>query len=109
MDNNKVFIMAECYSDFSDVYCPKFDTNIMVFSDESTAMAYFKAKAELEKDYYLKRGCSEQELKDAIDYTGYAEFRTDNYVTIYELYAETPVIYEDVGGIISDMVRQIKS
>lgn len=89
--SKSVFVLEEKYEDYTEFPGGQYDSKTTIFSDIDVAKAYMKAKVELEKEYYLERGYTEEELEENGWINEYdAQFKTDEYVSIYDLYAAEP-------------------
>ena len=91
VEKKSVFVLEEKYEDYTEFEGGQYDSKTTVFADIDAAKAYMKAKVELEKEYYLERGYTEEELEENGWIGEYdAQFKTDEYVSIYDLYAAEP-------------------
>ena len=106
-DKKKVFVLEETYEDLSTL---EFTSKATVFADADVAMAYYNAKVELEKQYYIEKGYTEEYLENSgfIDANS-ALIQTDEYVSSFDLYETEPARMLDVMREIDTMKKEAEN
>lgn len=105
--SKSVFVLEETYEDLSTL---EFTSKATVFADADVAMAYYNAKVELEKQYYIEKGYTEKELENSgFIYANEALIQTDEYVSTFDLYQTEPATMLDVMREIDTMKKEAEN